>query len=54
MVTACGPQSEDKLNKVKIFGFSFQRSASLNYFVQKQGEPGKDCFVLEFFLSLVP
>lgn len=53
MVTARGPQSQDKLNKVKIFGFSLQLRMSLNYFGQKQGEPGKDHSVLEIFLSLV-
>ena len=54
MVTVCGPQGQDKLNKVKIFGFGFQLRMSLNYFGQKQGKPGKDHSVLEIFLSLVP
>lgn len=52
MVTVHGPQGQDKLNK--IFGFSFQLRMSLNYFGQKQGEPGKDHSVLEIFLSHVP
>lgn len=50
MVTVCGTQGQDKLNKVKIFGFSFQLRMSLNYIGQKQGEPGKDHSLLEFFL----
>lgn len=52
MVTVCGPQ--EMLNKVKYFGFSFQLRMSLNYFGQKQGDPGKDHSLLEIFLSLVP
>lgn len=54
MVTVCGPQGQDMLNKVKFFGFSFQLRMSLNYFGQKQGDPGKDHSLLEVFLSLVP